>query len=326
MRRLFLIACLALPMCLPARAAQEEDMAKYRSDIDEGINLLRMGSPDETSRAIARFTSARKIQPEGAEAYYWIALAYSDLHNYLRAADNAKNATIYDDTLAEAWSLWGQVLLYQKDYNEALNKLETAARLDPEDPVTQFNLGRVYYHGFKDPDSALAKFRIAWQKGMNLRRNNPAMIAMTVNSRLYMGCCEYDRGLKNDNPANFEMAVNAFQDVIREQPNNYDALLRLSLALRKINRSAEAATILNNLLRHFEQTGENIDAKLLAEINLQLADLYLKDPVARAQDNNIVFVPYYLRNFLALIGDSNHPAAEAARDYIAQTERAARGM
>ena len=322
MKRAVMFLCLVLVSCAAVLAAQDDDAVKYRSDMDEGISLLRAGTHDEISRAIAKFKNALKFQPESAEAYYWLALAYSDQHNNLRAADNAKDATIYDDTMAEAWSLWGQVLLYQKNWREALNKLETAARLDPDDPVTQFNLGRVHYHGFKDPDTALAKFRTAWQKGQAARRENPEMIALTVRSRLYMGCCEYDRGIRNDNPMNFDNAINAFRDVVREQPNNYDALLRLALALRKANRAVESEHILNSLVRAFEEAGDNVDKPFLAEINLQLADLYLKDPQYRSGSNLSILAPDHLRKFVALVGDGNHPALEAVREYLAQLDRA----
>ncbi len=310
MPRIMLLLCLFASMCLPSLAGQaEEDEAKYRADIDDGVGLLRTGSRDEISRAIARFKSALKTRPESAEAYYWLALAYSDQHNYLRAADNAKE------------SLWGQILMYQKDWQEALAKLDAAARLDPEDPVTQYNLGRVYYHGMKDPDTALSKFRTAWQKGQAERRDNPEMIGMAVRSRLYMGCCEYDRGLRNGNPINFDNAINAFHDVIKEQPDNYDAMLRLALALRKVNRSTESEHILRSLIKAYEQAGDGADKQFLAEVNLQLADLYLKDPQFRSGGSLSILAPEHLRSFVALVGDGNHPALEAAREYLAMVDR-----
>ena len=317
MKKLFALLAFLLALGAIASAATlEEDQAnlvKYRSDIDEGIGLLRTASRDEIHRSIAKFKSALKLQPESAEAYYWLALAYSDLNNYLRAADNAKDATTYDPRLAEAWSLWGQVLLYQKEWSEALNKLETAAQLSPEDPVILYNLGRVQYHGFRDPDAALAKFRTAWQIGQARRRDNPEMIAMTVRSRLYMGACEYDRGMRQDNMLNFDNAINAFMDVIREQPSNYDAQLRLALALRKAGRSGESERMLNTLLRTFEQSGESVDRQMRAEINLQLADLYLQDPQVR----NRMLALTHLAEFVNLMGDSSHPALEPAREYLA---------
>lgn len=323
MKRVLLLLGLLAAVCLPGLAAtSDEDIAKYRADISEGRNLLRAGARDEQNRAIAKFKAALKVQPESAEAYYWLALAYSDQHNYLRAADNAREATTYDDRLAEAWLLWGQVLLYQREWNESLTKLETAARLAPEDPMVLFNLGRVHYHGFKNPDTALAKFRQAWQIGQAMRRNNPEMIAMSVRARLYMGCCEYDRGLRQDNIANFDNAINAFQDVIREQPNNYDAHFRLALALRKANRPVDSQRILIGLRNLFDEQKETTDRQKLAEINqqlaeinLQLADIYLKNPMDPNQSDRIQAI-LHLREFVRLTGEANHPAMEAVREFL----------
>ncbi len=320
-RRVFSVALCLLLFSAAALAAADDDTRKYRSDMDEGIGLLRSGSRDSISRSIAKFTSARKLQPENAEAYFWLALAYSDLNNYPRASDNVREATIYDDRLAEAWLLWGQILLYQKEWGEALIKLETAAMLAPDDPVIQFNLGRVHYHGFKNPDAALPKFRAAWQKGQESRRDNPELIAMTVRSRLYMGCCEYERGLRQSNPANnnFTAAINAFQEVIREQPHNYDARLRLASALRRYGRLAECQAVLNELLGAFQQAGENADRAMLAEIHLELADLYLK---SSGQAHERMRIILHLREFVRLTGEQSHPALEAVKEYLALNDNA----
>ncbi len=307
-----LIFCLAAGAAAHAGTPADDD-AKYRADLDEGISLLRTGSRDEIHRSIARFKAALKIRPDSAEAFYWLALAYSDLENYLRAADNAKDATTYDDRLAEAWLLWGQILLYQQDWSSALEKLETAERLDPENPAVLYNLGRVYYHGLRNPDSALAKFRAAWQAGQALRRDNPEMIALTVKSRFYMGCCEYDRGMRSDNVMNFENAVNAFTDVINDQPYDMDARLRLALALRKVGRLGESLGILQALLQAMTQAGEGADRQMLAEIHLQLADIYMKEP----QRKDISMVLAQLGEFVRLAGDRAHPALDAAREYLA---------
>lgn len=308
--------CLAAAFAATAAAragTPAEDEQAYRSALDEGISLLRTGSQDGMQRSIARFKAALKIRPDSAEAFYWQALAYSDLENYLRAADSARDATTYDDRFAEAWLLWGQILLYQQDWTNAMQKLETAEQLAPDDPVVLYNLGRVYYHGLRNPDNALAKFRAAWQAGQALRRDNPEMIALTVKSRFYMGCCEYDRGVRQDNVMNFENAVNAFADVINEQPYNMDARFRLALALRKVGRLGESLTILQGLLQAMTQAGENVDRQMLAEIHLQLADIYMKEP----QRKDLSMVLAQLGEFVRLTGERMHPALEAAREYLA---------
>ena len=290
---------------LAAAAAEDED-GQYRSYLDEGISLLRGGSREGLGRAIARFKAALKIRSDSAEAYYWIALAYSDQNNYPRAADNAKEATIYDERLAEAWLLWGQTLLYQRDWAGALEKLETAARLAPDDPMVLFNLGRVYYHGLNDPGSAYANFNRIWRNSQNLRRESPGNVPLVLRARLYMGFCELDRG-------QWANAANAFLDVVREEPGNRDASLRLAIAYRRGDRAGECEDILQGLLRSTPPDTPS-NRRFLAEVNLQLADLYLKDPVMR----NRLFVLAHLQAFVDMTGDSSHPALEPAREYLSR--------
>ncbi|MDR3077896.1 MAG: tetratricopeptide repeat protein, partial [Planctomycetota bacterium] len=303
-------ALLAAFLCLAggvgAAGAAEDEARQFRSYIDEGVALLKGGSRDEVSRAIAKFKSALKIRSDSAEAYYWIALAYSDQNNYLRAADNAKEATIYDERLAEAWLLWGQTLLYDKKWPEALEKLETAARLEPDDPLILFNLGRVHYHGLGDPGSAYASFNRIWRNSQNLRRDNPGNVSLILRARLYMGYCEFDRG-------QWANAINAFLDVLREEPGNRDASLRLAIAYRKSDRAGECEDILQGLLRSIPPDTLS-NRQFLAEVNLQLADLYLKDPVMR----NRLFVLAHLQAFVDMAGDSSHPALEPAREYLSR--------
>lgn len=309
MRRIA-IALVLLPLfALAAAAASPEnpdDGRKYREDMDEGVRLLRSGSRDEISRAIAKFKSALKLRPESAEAYYWIALAYSDQNNYLRAADNAKEATIYDDRMAEAWLLWGQILLYQREWKGALDKLETAARLDAENPITQYNLGRVHYHGFNDPETALPKFRSVWQKTQALNRERPSAESRTlqVQARLYMGYCEFDR-------KHWDGAINAFRDVLVDAGNHYDAALCLGIAYRRNGLTAESIDILQNLARTI-QLDSPAARRILAETYLNLADIYLKDLVHR--DEGLALA--YLQAFVDGVSEG-HAMLEIAKEYLA---------
>ncbi|MCC8190682.1 MAG: tetratricopeptide repeat protein [Planctomycetes bacterium] len=321
MRRITLLTVVvfwaAVGLVPPAPAATPEEEIRFRAEIDEGIALLRSGETGEIQRAIAKFKAANKINPESAEAYYWLALAYSDLPNYRIAANNARQATVYDDKLAEAWSVWGQALLYQWEWAEALQKLEMAQRLAPDDPVILYNLGRLHYHGRQDPSAALPYFRTAWQRGQAERHDTPALATLASNARMYMGLCEYDRGLESGNDLFLNNAINAFVDVLREQPENYELHLRLALAYRKSNRSGECENLLMNIHKVLDQSGA--DRQLLAEVNLQLADFYLKDPVHR----NPMFAVAYFRDFVRQTEESphrTHPCLDLVRDFLARQD------
>jgi tetratricopeptide (TPR) repeat protein len=303
------LAALCLTACAGALPALEspEDAQKYEACMREGIEILRSGNRDESARALARFKHALKLRPESAEAYYWIALTYSDQNNFPPAANNAKDATIYDDKFANAWLLWGQALMYMSQWRDALEKLETAARLDPENPITQYNLGRVHFHGFGDPDAALPKFRSVWQMSQRLRREHPEAAALVVQARLYMGYCESDRG-------RWENAINAFRDVLADVGSNYDAALRLAIAYRNSGRPAECQQILLNLVNVVPVDSPS-NRRTLAETHLHLAHLYLRDPGLRNGELAID----HLKLFISFVGDA-HPMLEAAREYVAARE------
>lgn len=321
------ILCFSLILAsFPGHAATPEETAAneatYRALMDEGIGLLKTGDIEEVKRATAKFKSALRIEPESAEAYYWMGLCFSDRGIYMRAADNAKEATVYDDKMAEAYSLWGQSLLYLKQWENARDTLEIALRLSPDDPIALYNLGRVHYHGFKDPTSALANFRTAWQRSQSLRRENPDYAPLSIQSRLYMGLCEYDRGRSTGNDLYYNNAINAFQDVLKEQPTNYDAAMRLAMAYRKSNRASDSKILLDQIHTNLTNADPSVvDRHLFAEINLQLADLYLKDPVMKDR----VWAVHHLRQFVAGTGESNHPALEPAKEFLSQYDPQAGG-
>ena len=305
--------CLSLALLFASSllaGERSEDQRKYGADMAEGIQLLRSGSRDDIIRAIAKFKAALKIYRESAEAYYWIALAYSDQGNYIRAADNAKDATIYDDKMANAWLLWGQVLLYQKEWTKALEKLETAYRLAPEDPLILFNLGRVHYHGFNNPDAALPKFRSIWQKGQVIRREKPALWPLVIQARLYMGYSEFAR-------ERWDNAINSFLDVLNEDPGNYEAMLHLALAYRHNGRLVDAEKNLQNtinLLSKDNRQSEINRQRLLAESHIQLAHLYLTSGF-----RNRVLALTHLRIFIDLKPEG-HPLLLMAQEYLRENE------
>lgn len=308
MKRFFITAMTAvlfLSQSVPAEDSADVER-KFRADISEGVALLKAGGRDNTTRAIARFKSALRVRKESAEAYYWIGLTYSDQGNYMRAAENAKEATAYDDQMAEAWLLWGQSLMYQRDWDQALEKLETAYRLAPDDPLVLFDLGRVYYHGKSNPDLALPKFRAVWDKGQRLRRERPELMPIVVQSRLYIGYCEQDRG-------KVESAINAFRDVLSEMPNNHEAMLRLAIAYRDANRPADAVRVLNEIIESLE--GKSGSSRYLAEAHVQLGSLYLSVPGLR----NRTFALASLKRFVEL-NPEGHPMLPAAKQFLVEND------
>lgn len=221
---LLCLICLLGLVCGAATAAESlspDDDFQMRKFLYEGAEFL---ANNETARALARFNSAKKLSPENPECYYWIALAYSDLQNYGVAARNAETAVSLSPNLAKAWLLWGQSLFYENKYDLAREKLEKAFRLEPNNYLAAFNLGRCFYYGFngEKKSQALRFFQHAWELNEDF-----------VAARYYTGCIQLEQ-------EQYPLAIVSLRWVVTRDPRNVDAHYRLGLAYRKDNHIAQA--------------------------------------------------------------------------------------
>lgn len=251
----FLIICvcfLGSDVFAAEKITPEEDF-KMRNFIYEGAGFLAQG---QTARALARFTAAQKINPENPECYYWLALTYSDLQNFGVAAKNAETAVTLDPKMVKGWLLWGQCLLYQNKYEDAKSKLERAFRLEPNNYLAAFNLGRCLYYGFdgKQKSLALRFFRRAWELNENF-----------VPARYYAGCIQLESDM-------LPLAIVSFRWVISKEPRNIDAHYRLGVAYRKDNHIAKAE---NEFMEVLAIDPDNYES------HLQLGHIYLIEKPSR---------------------------------------------
>lgn len=269
----------------------------YRKDLASGAQFLRKKI---YASAMGRFRAALNTKPESAEAYYWIGMTYSELTNYDLAARNAKNAVFHDERMTEAWLLWGQCLMYLKEWGEARKKLEQAHSLEPDSIVTTFNLGRCYYHGLNDPKKAYRLFKKVLELGQSLRTTSK-MVSMVHQARLYMGYCYQAKKM-------WPEAIIAFRDVVKWDPDNKDATFRLGVAFRQANRFDEAERTLLPLVK--EELNDKATLKertLYMEACLQVGHLYLTGLHDKLKAR------YYLRRYLKY--------APKDHNYREQTER-----
>lgn len=265
--KLYILLCLSLLM-VRAQAAVLDADTKYKRDdyIYQGARLL---AADEKARALARFKSALKLDPENAECYFWIGLSYSDLKNYGIAAKNAEAAVSLNPRLSDAWLLWGQSLMYENKYTDAVQKLAKAFRLNPENYLAAYNIGRCYYYGFDGTKKVLARkfFRKAWELNENF-----------LPARYYQGLCELDEML-------LPLAIVSFQWVIQHDPRNIPARYDLAVAFRKDNHIDRAEKELLDILA--------IDPDQYAA-HLQLGHIYMIDKPSRKK------ALYHLNRFVEL--------------------------
>lgn len=258
----FQVAALLMPIILtvlPNQAITAETRsadADYIRDLREGAELLRQGNH---ARAIGRFKFAMKHKPESADAYYWLALAFSDLGHYSDAAEKAEKAVLADDKMADAWQLWGQCLLYRREWQAAKEKLDKAHVLDPNNPLIKFNIGRCYYHGLENMGMALHFFKKVLEIESHPRVENIEKIH--AQARLYAGSCY----LAKDMPL---AAIASFKAVRKINPQSIEALFQLGLAYRAAGMFADAAKTLQEVVTH---------KPMHYEAHLQLGHIYLKD-------------------------------------------------
>ena len=247
---------------------------EYKVDtfIYEGADLLKKG---EKARALARFKSALKLDPENSDCYFWLGLAYSDLQNYGVAAKNAEAAVSLNSLSAKAWLLWGQSLMYEGRYADAVEKLAKAFRLDPDSFLAAYNIGRCYYYGFEGNKKVLARkfFKKSWELNENF-----------LASRYYQGLCELDESL-------LPLAVVSFRWILEKDRGNIPARLQLAAAYRKDNHVDMAEKELLTVL--------SLDQNVY-DAHLQLGHIYILDKPSRKK------ALYHLNKFVEL-APVDHP-------------------
>ena len=277
---------LALAGRLPgAETVEAEARAAFRKTLAEGAAFLERG---KHSRALARFKQAGRIDPGRAEVFYWIGLTWSDLEDYRAAAANAKKATVLAEDMADAWLLWGQSLLYLREFEDAREKLEKAFRLAPRHPLVTFNLGRCYFLGLDDRRAALKFFK-------ETLRYSPKYVPALY----YEGCCYMALDLP-------PLAAASLKEALRLRPDFAEGWFRLGLAYRMDGRYEEAEKAFRNAV---ERDGNPVEALL------QLGYLYQSDLPDHARAIRI------LRRFLEH-APSDHAWAERVRRFLKASEDA----
>ncbi|MBN1256115.1 MAG: tetratricopeptide repeat protein [Planctomycetes bacterium] len=124
---------------LPAADETEE---QFQKAMLEGAQCARTGP---LPRALARFKTAIDLKPRSAEAHYRLALTYNDRMMYDSAEKEAQKAITLDEDHAGAWLVLGSALFYQDMEEAAIEALNKAFRLEPENAHIPYMLARCYY-------------------------------------------------------------------------------------------------------------------------------------------------------------------------------------
>ncbi len=276
--------CLS-PLAPAAARARDNGSRQYKFQrlLADGAATLKQG---KYAGALAYFEAAKKIGREKAAVYLWIGLTRAQQGNHRAAAGNAEQAIRLDPGLANAWILWGQSLLYLKEWKKSREKLEQAQHLSPRNHFVLFNLGRCYLHGFGNANLALTYF----QSALELK-------ARYAPARLYMGHCYL--ALKDQEK--YAAAITAFKDALRWDPTSIEARFWLAYAYRLDGSLTRAESLFLEVLarapRHYEA-------------HLQMGHLYLSGLPRRQRA--FQHLKYYLH-----YAPLNHPYRAAVKKLLA---------
>jgi len=122
--------------------------------------------PDMAEQAKKEFEAELKIDPNNAGAEYVLGELARENQQWEDAIQHFGRAARLDAAFGDAYLGLGQSLISTKKYSEAIAPLETAVKLEPENPATHYNLATAYSRtGRKqDADKEFAIHRQMTQK------------------------------------------------------------------------------------------------------------------------------------------------------------------
>lgn len=111
-----------------------------------GRLLLSKPNPgaDVAEQAKKEFQEELKIDPSNAGAEYVLGELARESQQWDEAILHFSKAAKLDAAFGDAFLGWGQSLLSDKKFSEAVAPLETAVKLEPQNPATHYNLATAY--------------------------------------------------------------------------------------------------------------------------------------------------------------------------------------
>ncbi len=152
--------------------------------------------------------------------------------------DHLDRALAEDAGYADAHSHLGLLFVAQRRFKEALDALQTAMRLKPDDPLTRYNLG-VTYASLGQTDRAA----VAFQDAIRLKPDDPIT--------------HYNLGILHHLQGDHEAAISPLQTAVRLKPDFAVAYLTLGIALANTQSLTRAEDALGKAIR---LSPENADA------------------------------------------------------------------
>jgi tetratricopeptide (TPR) repeat protein len=112
------------------------------------------------TQAVDHYQTALALGEPQTSTLVNLAIAYYEAGEPVKAADAAREALLYDDSLAPAYTVLGAVALELRQPEEALSTLNRAITLDPSYGQAYFYLG-LAYKALDQPSQAIGAFEQA---------------------------------------------------------------------------------------------------------------------------------------------------------------------
>lgn len=201
----------------------------------EGVQLLKERQLDA---AIEKFNQALQANPQSAEAYRYLGLAYGQKNLWAEASQVLQKALAYQPDDLLALKNLGVAYLQQKKFAEAETVLEKALQAAPNDEKVKSYLA-IAQQGRKPPAAQKPAAPAKPPKAPSAEAlpkassDKPAPQRDPIRDLL-------DQGVDYLENAQYNSAVDAFNEVIRLAPQRSDGYLGLGMVYEKRQEWAKA--------------------------------------------------------------------------------------
>ncbi len=215
-------------------------------------------------KAIEVYRRALDIEPDNAPLLFNLASALLKQGDEFAAIENLKKAAAKDragEVSFRSWSRLGALFIERRNYDEAVQWLEKALRLRPEDARNRYNLGIAYLHLGKD-EKAREQFIRAEERG----RNDVAMLEKL--GEAYTRMKDYERSkeiyeeILKKNRRNVRVLARLGE--IHYEKGEYDRALEFFRRITDIEPATENARVawlnIGNILDDMQRYNEAIEA------------------------------------------------------------------
>ena len=165
---------------------------------------------------------------------YFLALHYYGKKDYAKAFDlvqmTLRNKDTRDDSFA--FDLWGNILVRQKKYENAIEKYKESIKINPDNSSPYIGLGYVYYRAYKNYDAAISNY----QKVIDRDDTDTNYLAYN------------DLALVLADKGDTKAAIENYQKAIAVNPNYHNAYYNLGLIYLAKKDYQQAITQFNKII------------------------------------------------------------------------------